>query len=41
LIYGGKNVIIREWNNVRRCTVNNGVLTLGALIPQPTPTATF
>jgi hypothetical protein len=41
LNYGGKNVIIREWNNVRRCTVNNGVLTLGALIPQPTPTATF
>jgi hypothetical protein len=38
LNYGGKVINIRQWNNVRKCTVdNNGVLTLGAAIPQPVP----
>jgi hypothetical protein len=36
--WGGHQVIIDAWNNVRDCTVVNGVLTLGNLIPKPTPT---
>lgn len=38
LNFGGKVVVVNQWNNIRRCTVNNGVLTLGAAIAQPTPT---
>jgi hypothetical protein len=38
LNFGGGVIRIRQWTNVRYCTVNNGVLTLGASIPQPTPT---
>jgi hypothetical protein len=34
---GGKLIIIDSWDNVRYCTVNNGVLTLGAAIAKPTP----
>ena len=42
-LYGGKTIggviNIMQWDNVRFCTVDNGVLTLGALIPQPIPSS--
>jgi len=37
LNYGGKAIIIRQWENVRYAKVENGVLTPGAAIPQPVP----
>lgn len=39
LNYGGGVINIMQWDNVRFCTVDNGVLTLGALIPQPIPSS--